>query len=231
MQNAHKTWLTVFRVLMIALWSGLIVLCIINRDKFTVEGIVQLKTESNWLTMLILFALFALKSVSVVVHVGILYAASGVLFPLPQAILVNLIGTVITVAVPYWIGRAAGAHAIAHIAERHPGVAGFFKMSHKNDLFVSFLTRIMGVLPADIVSLYLGAVKARFGAYMLGSVLGLLVSAVTFPIMGTNIMRPGSSAFLVPAGINAALMLLSVILYILYRRKQRRQEGKENHGT
>lgn len=219
MEKHHKGLLTAGRILLAVIWCGLIVFCILNRDRITVEGIVQLRSGSNVLTALILFLLFALKSVSVVVHVGILYAASGVLFPLPQAILINLIGTVITVAVPYGIGRAAGPHAIAHVTEKHPKVSGFFRMRHENDLFFSFLTRIVGVLPSDVVSLYMGAVKVHFGKYMLGSVLGLLVAAVTFPVMGMSLARPGSPGFLIPAAINLGLIVFSVLLYILYRRK------------
>ena len=65
---------------------------------------------------LVLLALFAVKSVTIVVYGALLYAASGILFPLPAALAVNLLGTIIMITIPYLIGSASGSEAIRRIA-------------------------------------------------------------------------------------------------------------------
>ena len=77
------------KVIGIGLWAALIVVCIVNRDKITAEGIVGLVPQNSWLSAIILLMLFAVKSVSVVIYSGILYAASGILFSLPIAIIIE----------------------------------------------------------------------------------------------------------------------------------------------
>ena len=105
--NGHNILNIFGKVIGIGLWVALITICIVNRDRITAEGIVGLVSQNSWLSAIVLLALFALKSISVVIYSGILYAASGILFSLPIAIIINVIGTVIMVTIPYLIGRKA----------------------------------------------------------------------------------------------------------------------------
>lgn len=62
-----------------------------------------------------LWALFAVKSLSIFLYSGLLYAASGILFPLPVAIAVNIAGTAVMVSIPYWLGKRLGSQAVQYI--------------------------------------------------------------------------------------------------------------------
>lgn len=108
-----------------------------------------------------MLALFALKSLSIVIYSGVLYAANGILFPLPVAILLNLIGTVIMVTVPYQIGRRTGASAVDDIRAKYPKTEAIHSLRAKNDFLFSFLVRMVR-LPSDVASLYMGAVHVEY---------------------------------------------------------------------
>ena len=82
--------------------------------------------------------LFAVKSVSVVIYSGILYAASGILFSLPIAIIINIIGTVIMVTIPYLIERKAGTPLLGRLVAKNPKLAIIRDFPSQNELFVSF---------------------------------------------------------------------------------------------
>lgn len=59
-------------------------------------------TPSNsFLAALVLLVLFALKSLTVVIYAPLLYAASGLIFPLHAAIAINLLETIIMNSIPY----------------------------------------------------------------------------------------------------------------------------------
>ena len=67
-----------------------------------------------------------------------------------------------------------------------------------------FITRIVGVLPGDIVSLYFGACNTRYDIYLIAGVAGSLLSIVTTTILGEKISHPFSIGFFV-------VLLLSLI--------------------
>lgn len=83
------------KIALLCLWAGVLLLCFCSRERFTVDGVLSYTPESPALAALFLLLLFALKSLSVFVYSGILYMASGILFPLPIAIALNVAGTVV----------------------------------------------------------------------------------------------------------------------------------------
>ena len=52
-----------------------------------------------------MMGLFAVKSVSVVIYSGLLFAVSGMIFPMKFAIAVNFCGAAIMVTLPWLIGK------------------------------------------------------------------------------------------------------------------------------
>ena len=111
----QKTLRTARNVVLGLIWVGIIVICFLHRKELSAEEIARYTPGNPWLAGIVMLALFALKSLSIVIYSGVLYAANGILFPLPVAILLNLIGTVIMVTLPYQIGRRTGASAVDDI--------------------------------------------------------------------------------------------------------------------
>lgn len=186
---------------------------------FSVSGIVEFTPEKPVLAVLVMLVLFAAKSLSVVLYSGILYAASGILFPLPAAIAVNLAGTVVMVTIPYLIGKKIGSRAVERIVAKYPKAAQLQKFRRKNDVFIVFFVRLVGILPCDIISLYMGAVNIRYYKYLAGCILGFLPSTITFPIMGMNIKNPHSPAFLVALGVELLFMAGSFFVHFFFRKR------------
>ncbi len=189
------------------------------KDHITVTDIVEHTPRNSLLAAVVMLALFALKSISVVIYGSALYAASGLLFPLPAAVLVNLMGTVIMVSIPYSVGAANGAEMLENLFRKHPKAAMLKSLRAGSDFFFALLVRLLGVLPGDLVGAYMGASGVKYPAYLAGTVLGMLPSMITFPLMGMNIRRVGSPEFLISAGIQVAMSILSVILYFVLRKK------------
>lgn len=206
------------KTVLVLIWAGIISLCVIHRKELTAEGIASFTPKNPWLAAIFLLFLFALKSLSIVIYSGLLYAASGILFPLPVAILLNLAGTVIMVSLPYEIGKKAGSRAVDNIRAKYPQTSVIQELRSENDFFFSFLVRMIR-LPSDVASLYMGAVNIEYKQYLWGSVLGLLPHLIAFPIMGMNIQNIWSPAFFISVCVEAAYILLTMIIYSLYRKR------------
>lgn len=208
---------------MIAFWLLLILLCFIHRDKITVETILSFTPQNTTAAILVMLCLFAVKSVLIFVYGGILYAASGVLFPLPLAVFVNFIGTIIMTTIPFFIGRKMGSNAVMKITDKHPKLKILGDLSNKNELFISFFVRIFGCLPADPLGMYLGATGMRYSRYLLGTLLGLTSAIICFSIMGTSIDDVSSPAFMISTAVEVGLMLLSITLYLIWKIKNKKK--------
>ncbi len=217
------------RVLLIALWAALIVACLVFRDELSLDTLVNAAPGNLAAAAAVMLVLFALKSVSIVLYSGILYAACGLLFSLPMAIVVNLCGTAVMVSLPYLIGRKSGTSMVESIREKYPKVRQLHELQKRNNFIFSYGARIVR-LPSDIVSLYMGASGVDYRAYLAGSMLGLLPHTVTYSIMGTSISDVSSPAFLISLGVEVAYVVVTAVIYALYTKRHAEQPGEEEPG-
>lgn len=156
-----------YKVILAAVWLAILILCVQNRQYFTVDGVLNLSPHNTALAAAFLLFLFALKSVSIFIYSGFLFIASGILFPLPTAILLNVAGTCIMVSLPYWLGRQLGKGAIDHIVGKYPKAAALRQTRVRHEFVLSFITRAINILPSDILSLYMGAAGIRYQRHSL----------------------------------------------------------------
>ena len=214
----QKALRTARNIVLGLIWVGILAICFLHRKELSAEEIARYTPTNPWFAAMVMLALFALKSLSIVIYSGLLYAANGILFPLPMAILLNLIGTVIMVSLPYQIGRRTGTSAVDEIRAKYPKAEAIHDLRAKNDFLFSFLVRMVR-LPSDVASLYMGAVQVEYKKYLLGSLLGLLPHTITFPIMGMNIGEIHSPKFLISLSAEIAYILVTYAVYKRYRKK------------
>ena len=214
----QKTLRTARNVVLGLIWVGIIVILFIHRKELSAEGIARYTPKNPWLAAIVMLALFALKSLSIVIYSGLLYAANGILFPLPVAIVLNLIGTVIMVSLPYLIGKRTGASAVDEIRAKYPKAEAIHDLRAKNDFLFAFLVRMVR-MPSDVASLYMGAVHVEYKKYLLGSLLGMLPHTITYPIIGMSIRDIRSPQFIISLCAEIAYILVTSAVYTLYRKK------------
>lgn len=215
----QKTLRTARNVILGLIWATIIVILFIHRKELSAEEIARYTPKNPWLAAIVMLALFALKSLSIVIYSGLLYAANGILFPLPVAIILNLVGTVIMVSLPYRIGKKTGASAVDEIREKYPKAEALHDLRAQNDFFFSFLVRMVR-LPSDVASLYMGAVHVEYKKYLLGSLLGMLPHTITYPIMGMSIRDICSPQFMISLCAEIAYILVTSAVYTFYRKRK-----------
>lgn len=217
-RQKYSLFFQLWKPCIIGLWVVLIVLCFLNRDALSVSDILQYSPANPFLAAFVMVLLFALKSLTVVLFCGFLYAAAGILFPLPVALLVNLIGTVIMATLPYYLGQQMGNDAANRVVLKYPKAEQLRALRQGNDGFLSFVTRLIVLLPGDVVSFFMGAIGVGFKKYITGSMFGFLPLIITCTIMGTNITNPHSRAFITAVCVQGLYMVVSMILYFFYRK-------------
>ena len=184
----------------------------ITGEPLSVYTIIKYTPKDSILAAIVILFLYALKSLTVVFPLAILYLASGIIFPTWIAILINILGLAITFTIPYWIGRYFGDEAIEEIYNRFPKMKEVTKYQNSNAFFACFITRIVGFLPGDIVSIYFGACNTNFPVYLTGGISGCLLSIITTTIIGEKLNNPFTKEFLVVLLIRIIVIIGAIVL-------------------
>ncbi|MDD6308137.1 MAG: VTT domain-containing protein [Clostridia bacterium] len=217
---SKKTKNTFGKSILAIFWIILVVFCFINRDKITAERIAAFSPENKLFAVSLILCLFAVKSVSVFIYGGILYTVNGMLFSLPVAIVMNILGSAVMTTIPFAIGKKGGYIFLDKLNKQYPKIAMLKDRQNKNSFLTAFIIRIIGVLPSDIVSMYLGACKMSYKPYIIGTLVGLLPTAVSFAVMGDNIHDTSSPAFIMAAAGEILLMLISIIGSYAWKKRR-----------
>ena len=221
---------TAMRTVGILMWIALVVLVFIHRDRITVEAVLERVPENRWDAAFLMLVFFTLKGMSMVLYAGILYTASGLLFPLPLAFLVNILGTLCMVTAPWLCGRFVGGDAAERFDAKYPAAARLASFREKNDWLFSLGVRLLGGLPSDPLSLYLGAVKLSWPALVFGAVLAYLPKAVTLPLMARNAADPASPVFVISAAVAVLFACAPAffLVFLRFRKKREKMKSAEN---
>lgn len=208
------------RYAVLAVWAVAVIFMLTHQSSISMESIMAFSKE-NWLIIgIAIIGLFALKGIVMMIYAGLLFAASGILLPLPLAILVNILGVAVMVTIPFFLTRFIGGDSAEAIRKKYPKVASLLQRRGESDLLFTMILRIIKVIPVEPLSIYLSAIGTRYLPFLLGSVLGMLPSAILFPIMGTNVGDIHSPEFLISAGMELAFVAVSFILLTIYRKRR-----------
>ena len=214
---------------LIAAWCLIGLILYKSNGNLTVEQLVNYRPKNPVVAALAMLGLFLLKSVDFIMYSGVLYAASGILFPLPAAIALNIVGAAIMVTPVYFIGRSLGAPVLEALKRQYPKLNDFVSQPIGGELMLSLLLRSVG-LSLHVGSLYLGAAQARFDRYLLGSVLGLLPMIITDTVMGTSVHDPKSPAFVIALAAKLSISALSLLIALILRKRGRQKTAKTDEA-
>ena len=199
-----------------------LVIWVLGTDRdLTVEALLDHTPENQLLAALLLLLLYAVKSLSVLLPLALFEVAATLVFPLPAALALNLLGVGVACSVPFFTARFSAGQSVERLMEKHPKLHALRDFRVGNDFIYAFLVRVVGLFSCDIVSMYMGASGLRYRPYVLGSVLGFAPQTICFTLMGDAIEEPGSPQFLIALGVMAATTAAAVAAYGLWRRRDR----------
>jgi uncharacterized membrane protein YdjX (TVP38/TMEM64 family) len=214
-----STLLKMLRLFLLAICILILTVCFIASPELSVQTLLDHTPQNPVAAAAAILVLYVLKSVTVFFPLIILEIAVGHLFSHWVAFLINFIGMLIILTVPYWIGRATGMDAIQKQIQKHPKFGEILDKQQDRSFFLCFFLRVISCLPGDIVTMYLGATKTPFWKNLVAGALGVLPGMISATLMGESIQDPQSPMFWLSAGLMILLAALSVLFYYLYRRR------------
>ena len=174
------------------LWAALGLGAWSCRSALTADGIAAWTPGQSWLAALALLGLYVLKGLTAAFPSTALAAAAGLGLPFPLALGTNLCGAAAAQAGPYFIGRRKQG-ALGELTARHPRLAAL-RAGPARGREVCLL-RLAGVLPVELVSLWLGAAGTPRRAYFAGGLLGSFPRVLSATVLGAALWDLGGARF------------------------------------
>ncbi|MGN1420314.1 MAG: TVP38/TMEM64 family protein [Eubacterium sp.] len=234
-QKRHQTNL-ISNIIILVTLSLLVFLAIVLYNHARLE--VRFDTLINWLKqiddavvnldsdteiIICIFALYIAKC-QLPIPMGFLCVISGMVFPLAQAVLINLAFTAFFFIVKYIEGKFIGGGwtgMILGIKQLH-FVRDWIQFKGNGNPYVLFVSRLVPSIPLGMVSKYYGSMRYDFIYYTIISLLGFGPRLYIYTKIGAAIYNPFSVQFIVLLMIIVAFTGISVITFnIFYGRKSK----------
>lgn len=181
------------------------------------------KLDSDLQIILCIFALYIAKC-QLPIPMGFLCVISGIVFPLYQAIFINLIFTAFFFTVKYEEGKFIGGGwtgMILGIKQLH-FVKDWIQFKGNGNPYILFVSRLVPSIPLGMVSKYYGSMRYDIVYYTLLSLLGFAPRLYIYTKIGTVLYNPFSVQFIVLLMVITAFTGVSVFTFnIFYGRKSR----------
>lgn len=143
------------------------------------------------------FALFLAKT-QLPIPMSFLCVISGMVFPLPQAIVMNVVFTCIVHAVKYWEGLWIGggwARKIINI-KQIKFIREWIEFKGNGNPYILFVCRLIPSIPLGMVSKLYGSLHYDFLYYLVLSTLGFLPRIYVYTSIGGELFNPFSVKFI-----------------------------------
>lgn len=210
--------LTIFRFVPLILCIVFMAIYLFSGQEITAESLLDYAPEKPLYAAIFLILLYAFKSLTVFFPIIVLNVLGGFLFEPVHALIINSVGVLVELAIPYWIGRSSGAGFAERLCDKYPRLGEVMGESSDNNLFMSFFLRVISCLPGDAISMYFGACKTPFGTYLLGSFLGTIPGVITATLLGMSITDPSSPMFWISIVLTVGLSVVSFLAYYFWKR-------------
>ena len=148
----------------------------------TVDTILEYTPDNTLLAIVVMLTFFALKSLTVVLPLSVLYLTCGMMFSPFSALLVSTAGLAVTITIPYLIGKYAGKQTVKSICEKYPKAA-----------------QVAVYQPVSYTHLTAG-------------IAGSMLSIVTTTLLGEKINNPFSVEFLIILLCRVAVSAVAVVI-------------------
>lgn len=202
-------------VALVCFVSALVVILLTRSGNVSIESITENAQGDSRKSIVSLMFLFAIKSLTIVIPLPSLYVASGILFSPLKAVLVSYLGLAITLTIPFILGRWSSAEEMEYIKKKYPKIEKVIEMQERNEFLASFVIRLIGWFPCDVLSFYFGACKTNYLKYITSALLGCSIGVITNTLLGDVILNPFSWQFIVLLLIKIAIS--ASVIAITYR--------------
>lgn len=163
------------------------------------------------------------KSFALIFPPAVIYAVSGIFFEnLWTAILVNFIATVLSLVLPFFLGKLTGRDMLDSLKKRFPKIEKLDNFAGENEFAIVLIVKASGMLPSDLSSLIFGAMDMKFRNYFIAANIGMLPLNVLWTLLGNkgDLANPLSYLYVLPI-----LLFAVAAAFIMKKMSSKKKEA------
>lgn len=186
---------------------------------------------NKWIALLIVLAIFFMKAFVPFPPISILFITTGLIFPVPIAAIINIVGYSATVSVKYYWGKKHGGGNAHKLLVRSETIYKFMDLGGKGNKLMLLVLRFIPFVPLGTVSRIYGATEMEYWAYLVLSIIGFLPRLISWSVLGCNITNPFSVGFMAPIIVlllisGVSLIILDTLLNLTKKQSERKLENE-----
>ena len=173
------------------------------------DTIPQLVENRPAAALAVILALFVAKGFSGVILYNALVIVVSLIFPLWKALVINSIGTAVTLAISYWIGSRTKTEHLEEKLSQYPKMQKYFSTTKQYGFVFCFAIHMIG-LSMEVLGIIFGMLRIGFWRYLVSSWLAIIPGMICFTIMG-NTFNLRSPAFWIVLAIDLGLIAFGIL--------------------
>ncbi len=192
--------------------------------------------STNWLSVIVIFLLYLLRSLSAIYPFPALYIITAMVFSPVKSFLLNMACMTFVIAFRYFTGVQMGEGFWNDMLKKNRYIQAMFEVDARGNPVVLFALRFVPVFPFNTVSHLYGSMEYPFVKYVLISVAALVPRLISYSFIGKNIYDPLSSRFFVPliflfvlTGIS--FFVMHAVLKVGFRKNKQKEENAATEGA
>lgn len=214
------------KVLRIVLAAGIILLSVLLFFLLPAEELREMIQASGSFGPVVYILLFALLPIAFF-PVPVLAVSAGLAFGFWAGSLYTLIGASINCILMFLMARYIGRDAVQKWVEKKlsPSMKRHFdRQGDKELFFLIFLSRLIPLIPYNVINYGAGLTSISFSSYLLASIIGIIPGTLVFLNLGDKSTALNSFEF----AIAVILMLLLIVISTLLARYVKKRESKHD---
>ena len=186
-------------------------------ERVSAENLVSVAEENVYTSAAIILLLYYLKSLAVAIPVIALEIASGMIFPLHTAILINVAGKMLFLSQTFVFGKCADTDSLKKKLSDSKIYGKIESLAKRDEFLFSYLIHVVQFVQLNAAALFCGACGMKYKNYFSGALLGVVPSTTVVVAFADCIGRPATANFVAITACAVTITALSTVLSVKLR--------------
>ena len=214
-------------ILLLALAAlGIFLIQKYNIKVSNIKNLSEMITGGVLTVSLILIGVSVVKSFVLIFPPAVILSICGYMMPgFFIALAVNAVSVILSLSIPYFLGRFAGAGMVDTLRNRFRAVRKIDDFVGMNETKFTAIVKFSGIMPGDLSSLLFGAMNVSYKNYMAGATLGNIPLIIVYTLFGTLLKSVGEKPWVVAIPV-AVIIVFTLISGVLVKRTVDKSKSK-----
>lgn len=159
---------------------------------------------------LIIIFISVVKSFALIFPPAVIMSICG--FVLPNYFLafgVNIVSVILSLSVPYFLGKFTGAGMVDTLSKKFKAIKKIDDFAGTNEMALTAVFKFAGIIPGDLSSLLFGAMDISYKNYLIGATLGNIPLIAAYTLFGYVLKNVGEKPWVV------AIPVVIIVVFVL----------------